>query len=422
MSLGIGIACTELTTVVFDPHAMQQTLGLKNGTDMNLNGSHLSSIIRAYRPDLSIYEDFYRGAHQDPEISGLEARTASVVASHLLRLGFVIHSNIGTHGVVGVLKNGPGKTILIRAELDALPILEQTNLPYKSTKRMIDRYGNERPIMHACGHDMNMAALLAASALLKSAREEWSGTLITLFQPDEEETGGAKAMINDGLYSKIPVPDIMLGQHVVSLKTAQIAIRPGPVLVAADAMNVRIIGGPCPGVNPQNCVDPIPIAMRIVMQLQDVVTKKVGPGEFATVACWGFHAGIPGNDYVAYADFLLDIKTFKPKIRSQVLSVIRTTIELECKASNTPQDPIINNSVRAPLTSNTPSIVEPISRTFSAHFASDLVEMEMTSACEDFSTLGALHNVPYAYWNFGGSPGTGGAEVPNNHSLFRTSD
>ncbi|KAI1122332.1 hypothetical protein F5Y10DRAFT_287272 [Nemania abortiva] len=377
----------------------------------------LRSIVDDYRPHLVTYEEFYRQVHRDPEISAMESKTAALVAQHLTRLGFEVHTGIGGHGVAAVLHNGQGKTILMRAELDALPILEETDLPYKSTKRMIDRYGNERPIMHACGHDMNMATLLAASDLLKAAANKWSGTVVIVFQPDEEETGGAQAMVNDGLYTKVPIPDILLGQHIVPSMSGTVAIRSGPVLVAADSANVRITGGPCPGINPQQCVDPIPIAMKIVSQLEDKVRKEVGPHEDATVACWGFHAGIPGNDYVAYADVLLDIKTVKPTVREKVHRVIRRSIEDECRAANTPQQPIVNFTVRAPLTTNDPSISDPISQVFRGYFETNAVEMQFTRACEDFSTLGAAHSVPYAYWNFGGSQSSK-EPVPTNHSPF----
>ncbi|KAI6087475.1 hypothetical protein F4821DRAFT_235868 [Hypoxylon rubiginosum] len=378
---------------------------------------NLRHIVNQYRPELDTYEEFYRQVHQDPEISGMESNTAMLVANHLKLLGFEVHTGIGGHGVAAVLKNGRGKTILMRAELDALPILEQTEVPYKSTKRMIDRYGNERPVMHACGHDMNMATLLGASALLMAAKRMWSGTLVIVFQPDEEETGGARAMIDDGLYSKVPKPHIMLGQHLVPLKSGTVAIRSGPVLLAADSANVRVIGGPCSGVNPQQCVDPIPVAMKIVLRLQDDVREEVGPHEDATVACWGFHAGVPGNDYVAYADFKLDIKTIKHAVREKAFEVIRRSIHDECKAANVPQDPVINFTVRAPLTTNEPSLSDPLGAVFQEYFQHDAVEMQFIRACEDFPTLGAGRYVPYAYWNFGGSEVTEGP-APTNHSPF----
>ena len=338
--------------------------------------------------------------HQNPELSGVETQTGALVATRLKELrDFEVHTGIGGHGFVGVFENGPGKKILIRAELDALPTLEQTKLPYASEKRMIDRYGNERPVMHACGHDMNMAALLAAAATLKASKAHWSGTLIVLFQPDEEATGGAEAMVNEGLYSKIPVPDVMLSQHVVPSQSGRVAIRAGPVLMSADSINVITSGGPCPGVDPQFCQDPISMATQIIMRLPKLIQEKLGEDEEATVACWGFHAGIPGADFVYDAEILLDVKTWKPEVREKVLDLVTSSIEAECKALKAPKGPTITSSVRAPLTSNSPSIVDPVEEAFSRYFGSDLVEMKATPATEEFSALQGPHEIPYAYWN-----------------------
>lgn len=319
--------------------------------------------------------------------------------------------------MVGILENGPGKTVLIRAELDALPIEEKTDVPYKSTKKMVDRYGNERPVMHACGHDMNMATLLGASELLKAARSRWSGTLIALFQPDEEETGGAQAMVDDGLYDKIPVPDVMLGQHVTPLPAGQVAVKSGPVLVAADSINIRVIGGPCEdSPNPQWCVDPILLAMDIISELPGFVRQHMDSGDDATIACWGFHAGVPGNDYVAYADFLLDVKTIDSHVRQRVLALIEEKVRSDCAAAKTSKEPTFNYSVRAPLTINNDKTTAQVQAAFDAYFGPNLVSMKLTRSCEDFSTLGAPHDVPYTYWNFGGSKTSKGKEIPSNHS------
>lgn len=307
----------------------------------------------------------------------------------------------------------------MRAELDALPIHEQTDLPYRSEKRMIDRYNNERPVMHACGHDMNLATLLAAAELLSSSVKLWNGTLLILFQADEEETGGARAMIEDGLYERVPVPDLMLGQHIVPSIAGTVSIRSGPVLVAADSVCVRVIGGPCKDcINPQLCVDPIPLSMRIIQGLQDRVKNEVGKHEDVTVACWGFHAGEPGNDYVAYADILLDVKNFDHSIRRRALDIIERHFRDECNSEGVPTDPVFNYTVRAPLTSNDEAIVGPISNVFETYFGSNAGEMAFTRAYEGFSTLGAAHSVPYAYWNYGGTPIGTKKPLATNHSPF----
>ncbi|KAF2840057.1 Zn-dependent exopeptidase [Patellaria atrata CBS 101060] len=314
----------------------------------------LNAIIEEFRPDLSVYENFYRRVHCNPEMSSLELETAATVKEHLERLGFEAHNHIGGHGVVGVLKNGPGEAVLTCAELDALPIEEQTDLPYRRS-----------PVMHACGHDMNMASLLAASALIKAAEKRWSGTLITLFQPAEEETGEAQAMVDD-------------------------AVKSGPVLVAADSINVRVIGGPCQSVNPQACVDPILLSMRTIPQLDDYIPQRIEPDDDFSVACWGFHAGIPG----------MIMWPFDPVFKKELGSSSNKRSEKNAVPLEHPKTRRSKVSVRAPLTSNDQAITARIQQ-----------------HVKDSSILGSKHNIPYTYWNFGGSGDTEG-EIPKNHQPF----
>ena len=178
--------------------------------------AHPSQIVALHRPDLTPYEDLYKHFHSHPELSNHEKETAATISNHLSPLSdFSIHPNIGGHGLAAVLKNGPGKTVLLRADMDALPVEEVTGLPYASKKRMKDAEGNEKPVMHACGHDMHITSLLAAAKLLHEARKDWSGTLLLIFQPAEERGTGAQAMVDDGLYDKVPIPDIVLGGHVM---------------------------------------------------------------------------------------------------------------------------------------------------------------------------------------------------------------
>ncbi|PGG97320.1 hypothetical protein AJ79_09251 [Helicocarpus griseus UAMH5409] len=362
----------------------------------------LSHLVANSRPDLTIYEKLYRRVHQAPELSGIERYTAAIVASHLESLGgFTVHSNIGGHGVVGVFANGAGKTVLIRAELDALPIKEQTDLPYASRKQMIDRYGNERPVIHACGHDMNMAALLAAAATLKHAKE----------------TGMAKAMVEDGLHEhlKIPVPDVMLAQHVIPMRSGSVAICEGPVLMSADAMKVRVFGGPSPVKNPHFCENAIVIGSRLVTCLPELVTS---PDRRCYHYVLGFSGRGAGADFIYHADLLFDIKTRTPEIRAKVLKLIRSIIESECERWKVPKSPHITISERAPLTNNDPSIGHKIRREFENHYDIDLTQMDPIPATEDFAALQSNRKIPYAYWFFGGSPNGKGEDTPVNHSPF----
>jgi amidohydrolase len=207
--------------------------------------STLTDLLLATPINIAKYEALYKHFHEHPELSYLEAQTARTVADQLSQLqAFEITTNIGGHGLVGVLKNGPGKTILLRADMDALPILEATGLPYSSTVTMLDVEGVMRPVMHACGHDMHMTCLLAAAEILVELKQEWSGTLIVLFQPAEERGTGAKAMVDDGLYDKhkIPVPDFVLGQHVMAMRAGSVGSKVGTIMAGADSMKITLSG------------------------------------------------------------------------------------------------------------------------------------------------------------------------------------
>lgn len=205
----------------------------------------LGGLLAAAPLNIEKYETLYKHFHEHPELSNLEAQTAKVIADQLLQLqAFDITTKIGGHGVVGVFKNGPGNIILLRADMDALPILEATSLPYASTVTMLDAEGVMRPAMHACGHDMHMTCLLAAAETLVKLKQEWSGTLIVLFQPAEERGTGAKAMVDDGLYDrhKIPVPDFVLGQHVMAMRAGSVGSKIGTIMAGADSMKITLFG------------------------------------------------------------------------------------------------------------------------------------------------------------------------------------
>ncbi|CEJ90619.1 Putative Amidohydrolase [[Torrubiella] hemipterigena] len=207
--------------------------------------SPLSDLLSKSSIDLPAYEELYKHFHQNPELSDFEAQTAKKVAEELAKLqSFKITTDIGGHGVAAVLENGPGNTILLRSDMDALPVLETTGLPYASKATMADAEGNIKPIMHACGHDMHMTCLLAAAKILIQLKDHWQGTLVLIFQPAEERGTGAQAMVDDGLYTKhnIPVPDFALGQHVVAARAGSVKSRIGPIMAAADSMKITLSG------------------------------------------------------------------------------------------------------------------------------------------------------------------------------------
>lgn len=204
-----------------------------------------SAVLANSAIDMAKYEELYKYFHQHPELSNLEEQTAKKVAEELSKLqSFEITTGIGGHGLVGVMENGKGNTILLRADMDALPILETTGLPYASTNTMADANGVMQPTMHACGHDMHMTCLLAAAEILVQLKDKWSGTLVVLFQPAEERGTGAQAMVDDGLYDKhkVPVPDYVLGQHVVAMRAGSIGSRIGTIMAGADSMKITLSG------------------------------------------------------------------------------------------------------------------------------------------------------------------------------------
>ena len=361
----------------------------------------LSSIVKRHCPDLPPFEEIYRDIHQNPELGIQEIRTSGIIAKHLHDLRLKVHENIGGHGLVGVLGNGTGPTLLLRADMDALPIREQTGLPYASTVTRIDPSGVERPVMHACGHDVHVTSMMMVSTLLHSARAEWSGTIIFLVQSDEEHGAGARAMVEDGLYGKVPIPDIVLGQHVTPLKTGVVAIRAGPVLTAADFFGVRIFGRGGHGSQPQNTIDPILLASHIVVRIQSIVSREIPPQKLAVITCGSFHGGETENVIPDYVDLKLNIRTYDPEVRAHVLASVKKVIQSECKISHVSRKPTITATTRYPLTDNFESIVSPITKTWDKFLGKPVWDMGQDTVSEDVSVFATSVSRPYAYWYVG---------------------
>jgi amidohydrolase len=260
---------------------------------------NISKLITQYRPDMGHYEDLYRALHANPELSLQEDSTATEVANHLRSLGLEVRMHIGGHGVVGILRNGIGKTVLLRAELDALPVKEKTGLSFASPKWMIDITDNvKKPVMHACGHDMHISSLLAASELLHSCRNSWAGTLLILFQPNEEHGAGAQAMVDDGLYEEkhaIPKPDVVLGGHVMPMRAGVVGTRKGAFGSAANSYKAVLYGRGGHGSRPHMAVDPVVMASSTVLKLQTIVSREIDPQEAVVVTVGALHAGETEN-------------------------------------------------------------------------------------------------------------------------------
>lgn len=285
---------------------------------------------------------------------------------------------------------------------DALPIRENTGVPYASQKTFTDEDGNKHPVMHACGHDMHVTSLLGAADLLKQTSSSWSGTLICLLQPNEENGRGAQAMVNDGLFERIPKPDICLAQHCFPLRTGNVAIRPGPCMSAADSFNVTIYGHGGHGSRPESCIDPIVIASYIIVRLQSIVSRVIAPQDAAVVTCGSIHGGSAHNIIPNEVNFKLNIRTYSESVRKKVLQSLHKIIECECEAAGSPRKPDIVRTHEYPLTSNDEEAAATVRKAFEAHFGHERVEtMDPCSASEDFAHLAIPNGTPYAFWFLG---------------------
>ena len=347
-------------------------------------------------------EEFYRTLHQHPELSHQERRTATAVAERLQEARFQVHQGVGGTGVVGVLNNGAGPTVLLRADMDALPVRETTDLPYASTATGTDENGNEIPVMHACGHDVHVACLFGAARLLAGSPTVWRGTLVVLFQPAEETGDGARGMVDDDLAGIIPGVDVALAQHVMPFPAGQIGTHAGPMLSAADSMRVIVHGRGAHGSMPQAAVDPVVLAAMIVVRLQTVVAREVPPTEVAVLTVGSIQAGTKSNVIPDSAELQLNLRTYNDTTRSTMLNAIRRIVTAECQASGSPRDPEFELFDRFPLTDNDTTTTERVAAAFADFFADRVAVIGPQSASEDFSDIPRALGVPYSYWCIGG--------------------
>ncbi|KAK4196661.1 metal-dependent amidase/aminoacylase/carboxypeptidase [Triangularia verruculosa] len=368
-----------------------------------------SFLVSSFRPDLAPYEDLYRKLHRHPDLSKHEAATASTVANVLRSLADVdVTTDIGGHGLVGILRNGQGPTVMLRAELDALPMLEQTNLPYAATVHAQDpQDGPSQPAMHACGHDMHMAGLLASAELLHRARERWSGTVVFLFQPDEENGAGAQCMVDDGLYDPrkhaVPHPDIVLGGHVMPMRAGTIATRRGAFNSTSESLRVTFYGHGGHGAKPHKAVDPVLMACSAVLKLQTIVSRETDPQQMAVVTVGSIHAGNAPNVIPEEATLLINTRSFSTSLQESVRDSIRRIVFAESEAFRAPKPPSIERITFFPLLYNDPSATDTLEKSMRHHFGgSFLPEIPASTGSEDISNLAAPSSAPVSFWNYGG--------------------
>ena len=373
-------------------------------------------------PDL---ESTYKDIHSHPELSMQEKRTAGIAADHLRAAGYEVTTGVGKTGVVGVLRNGDGPNIMLRADMDALPVREATDLPYAS-QVTADQSGKSVPVMHACGHDMHVTWLIGASALMAKNRNRWRGTLMPVFQPAEETGAGAQAMIDDGLFRRFPKPSAILGQHVMVGSSGEIGTRSGVITSAGDSFEVRMFGRGAHGSMPQASIDPVIMAASTVLRLQTIVSRELAPTEAAVVTVGSLQAGTKENVIPDEAVIKLNVRTFDEDVRKRVLAAIERIVNSEAEASRAPKKPEIKLLDRYPLVKNDPEVTRRAIEAFRSYFPPDRVKQTPpTAASEDFGSFGAEWQAPSVFWFVGGTDpeayakakksGTI-ADLPTNHN------
>ncbi|MFF0903585.1 UNVERIFIED_CONTAM: amidohydrolase [Kocuria sp. CPCC 205316] len=362
----------------------------------------------------------YRELHASPELSMQEHATAALIEQRLTALGIETFRCGGT-GVVGVLRNGDGPTVAFRADTDGLPLAEDTGLDYASTATGRLEDGTEVPVMHGCGHDTHVAVLLTAAVLLTGAREAWAGTVVLIFQPGEETAAGARAMLEDGLWEKAPVPEVVYGQHVMPVRAGTITYAPGDTMAMADSWKVTLHGKGSHGSQPQDSTDPIVLGAHIITRIQTIVSREIDPRRPAVVTVGTFHGGLKENIIPATAEFTLNVRTLDPVVRDHVLEALRRIISAEAAASGAPE-PTVEVLSTFPRNYNDPDATAALVERFRQVLGEDdVTEIEPLMGSEDFGALGAAIGVPSIFWMFGGHDAAtleGEGPVPVNHSPF----
>jgi amidohydrolase len=366
----------------------------------------------------------YVDLHQNPELSSHEKQTAAKLASALRSLGYDVTEHVGGTGIVAILKNGPGPTIMLRTELDALPVEEKTSLAYASKVHAQDDSGRVVPVMHACGHDLHMAALLGTAAIMAHSKDTWHGTLMLIGQPAEETISGAKKMIEDGLLTRFPKADVGVALHVGNeFPAGKVAVASGYSYASADSLRITIYGKGGHGASPQNTIDPILIAARTVLSLQTIVSREVKPGDAAVVTVGYIQAGTKNNIIPDQAELGLTIRTYKPEVRQQILAAIARITKAEADAAGVQREPLIEQYEATNAVYNDPALARRLRSTLeSALGKENVATAEPIMASEDYAYF-IEQGIPSFYFALGGADPQKyakakitGIKLPVNHS------
>jgi hippurate hydrolase len=366
----------------------------------------------------------YAELHQHPELSGHEIRTAAKLAAELRALGYNVTEHVGSTGIVAILRNGPGRTVLLRTELDALPVEEKTGLSYASKVRAKDDAGNDVPVGHMCGHDLHMSALVASADIMAHSRNTWHGTLMLIGQPAEETVSGAEGMVKDGLFTRFPRPDVVLALHVGNeIPAGKVGVVSGIYDTNADSLRITIFGKGGHGASPHTTVDPIVIAARTILALQTIPSREVKPGEMVVITVGYVHAGTKNNIIPDQAELGLTVRTYKADVRKQVLAAITRITTAEAEAAAAPRAPSIDHYEGTDAVYNDPALALQLRASLEDALGRDnVLAPEPITASEDFSVF-VEQGIPGFYLSLGGADPqklalaqASGTHLPSNHS------
>jgi hippurate hydrolase len=378
----------------------------------NINAQQLDPLVER---DLASLLSTYKMLHTAPELSHREEKTSAFVAGELRKLGFTVTERIGKYqnsqwsgyGVVGVLKNGPGPTVLVRTELDALPVEEKTGLPYSSNVKTKNDAGVEVSVMQACGHDIHMTSFLGAAKLLTELKSRWSGTLIMLGQPAEETGDGANAMLRDELYTRFPKPDFAIALHdKPELETGKVGYTPGYAMASATSIDVKIRGIGGHGSAPETTKDPVVMSAQVVMALQTIISRENSPLDPAVVTVGSIHGGTRYNIIPDEVNLQLTVRTYKPEVRARILASIERIVKGVALTSGIPDDraPIVKVSEGTGSTYNDPQLLERLAVAFKQALGEEnVVKVPPIMASEDFGYFSMDQKIPTTIFWLGAS-------------------
>ena len=389
--------------------------------------AHADDLREAVQADYDAnLEELFTWLHQNPDLSFLEQKTAARLASELEALGYEVTTGVGRTGVVAVMENGSGPTVMVRADMDGLPVKEDTGLPYASTRTQEDLLGVEQPVMHACGHDVHVTSLVGTARQMMERRGDWSGTLVLIGQPAEELISGAREMVEDGLYERFPKPDYALAFHVAAqLPTGKLGLTDGAAYSSSDSVDITVRGIGAHGASPHKGLDPVLLASNIVVGLQSIVSRTLVPQEPGVVTVGSIHGGTKHNIIPDRVDLQLTMRSDSPETRQAIMEGIERIVRGEAVAMGVPDDlmPVVkfSDTQTTPPTVNDRDTARRIQSVFRDQLGEDILwtEPRQGMGAEDFAYFVTPElGVKGVYFAVGGTPPGELDDAPSHHSPF----